>query len=104
MSDDEKMAREIMREKVLAGMLRDAQKITDVAEVVSLNRSACAALVQANVSEEMDDVAAMGFVRIMFDVLSELAHDMKEAAELVESGKADARIASIIPLDDPTKH
>lgn len=101
MSDLEKPT----EEKMLERMRADANMLREVASIVSLNRDAIGVIVRRNAKtpNPITDEAAMKMARIIFDVLSEFAFDMDEAANAVEAG--EMQMAAVRMLNpDETKH
>ena len=92
-------------EKLVEQMRADAIKIREVAELVSLNREAFAVHAQRIAKLPLSEQAAMGLVKIIFDVLSEFAEDMDEAVEATDRGDMQARVVDFgIVGDDKAKH
>ena len=101
MTDNEQPSEEMM----LVQMRKDANMLRDVAQIVSLNRDAIGLIVRRNARTPtpITDEAAEKMARIIFDVLSEFAFDMDEAANAVEAG--EMQMAAIrMEKTDSTKH
>lgn len=110
MTIEETIAELSTPEAIVKRMRDDAQKFGEVAEAVSLNRTAIAMIVSRVSKIPVSEGAAMGFVRIMFDVLSEFANDMAEAADAAASGEMTPRVVDVGIIgpngetDNGTKH
>jgi hypothetical protein len=91
-------------EMMIERMRDDAQKFVHVAELVSLNREALALIVQRKSKIELPDAAALGFLKMVFDMLSEFASDLTEAANDAENGKVEAKVVDFRVVNEPTKH
>ena len=101
MTDIEQPTEEMMLER----MRKDANMLRDVAQIVSMNRDAIGLIVRRNARTPtpITDEAAEKMARIIFDVLSEFAFDMDEAANAVEAG--EMQMAAIrMEKTDGTKH
>lgn len=97
-------------EAIIQRMRDDAQKFSEVAEAVSLNRDGLALLVSRVSNVPISEGAAMGFVRIMHNVLGEFAQQMSDAAEAADKGEMTPRVVDVGIVgpngetDNGTKH